>query len=1369
MKKTISIALISLLIIVVIFLLIFRHMIIGHAFKVSISNKTNKTIEFNIGHVYYSVLNSSVSFIESDLEFHNVYLNREKTIELSDLKFDEIKLEGLSVFRLLFRDEVVADKFIVVKPSLWFQEDNNPKAFKDRPKEIIESLKEHPDLLGDLKVIVNEIEITHGKVDLNSIFDVDARSASVEFKIILKNFDTSKEHIFNENRFLFAKEHLLKLNGFNYLFPNGDQLSFDSLVFRSEKDEVDISNIRFKIKGNSIHPKFKVVSGGINRLSIEGIDLMDLQGLGKVEIDTILVSNVQLNVSENVNKVAPNRQDTVRKAKYFNKLLKKIIVNAFELENINLKYEDVFGDSIASIKNFNLKVSDIILDSGIVQKQMPAFSFNSINSEVDMVKFKSNITGMNISFNEFHFDEEQEILSLNDLNIHDENDTATSFLIDVNSLELSNISLEEYIKNGTFNIGLKLNSPNAIIDIHNTDHKGKSNNKYYKGLAFSNIQVNNGIIQLSAKDKLNLRVEGLRLNTGEVILDSIFNNGRLNFENTSLSYNDLALELPAKNIIASSGILNVTNNDLSLNKLYLRNYVSSKGSSTIEIEKINMSDCDFNSLLTSDKLTLGNIEILKPRIHGTLIPDSHKLNKNHDKNEFQYGLEVDTFTIIDGDLDLELFTKNEHLSVVSGFNVNLNNIDVKHFNNNDWIKDVEWIIKLNSSHVSYNNYSIFCDNLLSHKRNKLFIASGLSVKENNINDSLKRFIIKDFHLNSIKLAGVNYYSFISTKTPIIKSAEIISPKLDIKIDNRNKEPKSVNEDKKKPTIFPVILDELIINEFGLNLEHVTNNSISYLDIEKFDVKYALDGAEDLIKDLKYLDVKDVSYSDTLKNVYVTIENIFYGKSKNIFNVINVKGGNIANKQSIPNHTNFTSSGIKLQDIYVSNTYPAQINMGNIDIDDFLIEIENNGNKESKSTGTHGKILLPEGIESLGINKILSDKIVLNHTKVNDDSSNKTSLYELGLIIDSIRLDSSSLNKNDLSFVKYVALETSKNGFISKDSLYVTNISKVSYNFVDNVLAVDSLSMIPRYEDDMFFKLAKYQTGRLDVKTGSIVCSNFRIDEFIRNGRIHFGGIDIIGLDTRIYRNKTYEIKPGTYKKMPQEAIIGIDKTITIDSLKTHDAFISYKELDKKSIVPGEIFLDSFNLSIYNINNDLKIIDNSSAMIAKLQARLLGKSELDLKVTFPLLSPSNDFWVEGKLKRIEFQDLDNMTQNLVGVTMKRGSGDLVIPLISGNSNHSDGNVLFSYSKLKIELYDREKAKNTKGLTGGMASLLLNDVFIKSNNPGFLGKTRPGEVYFKRDTQKSIVSYIWKSVMSGLMSTMGYNNKEQRQEKRALKRK
>ena len=64
-------------------------------------------------------------------------------------------------------------------------------------------------------------------------------------------------------------------------------------------------------------------------------------------------------------------------------------------------------------------------------------------------------------------------------------------------------------------------------------------------------------------------------------------------------------------------------------------------------------------------------------------------------------------------------------------------------------------------------------------------------------------------------------------------------------------------------------------------------------------------------------------------------------------------------------------------------------------------------------------------------------------------------------------------------------------------------------------------------------------------------------------------------------------------------------------------------------------------------------------------------------------------------------------------------------------------------------------------------MLNGVLIKSNNPTFLGKPRTGDVYFERNDQRSFFNYIWKSTMSGLMTTMGFYNKDLREEKRERK--
>jgi hypothetical protein len=38
---------------------------------------------------------------------------------------------------------------------------------------------------------------------------------------------------------------------------------------------------------------------------------------------------------------------------------------------------------------------------------------------------------------------------------------------------------------------------------------------------------------------------------------------------------------------------------------------------------------------------------------------------------------------------------------------------------------------------------------------------------------------------------------------------------------------------------------------------------------------------------------------------------------------------------------------------------------------------------------------------------------------------------------------------------------------------------------------------------------------------------------------------------------------------------------------------------------------------------------------------------------------------------------------------------------------------------------------------------------------------GTIYFKRDKSKGIINFLWKSTLSGLKSTMGFNSKAQKE--------
>ncbi len=1369
MKKTILMIFISIIVALILILYLFRHHIIGHAFKVSISSKTNKTVELNIGHVHYSIINSSVSFTNSNLKFHNVYINKHKTIELSEFKFDEIELSGLSVFHLLFKDEVFADKFIVGKPSFWFQENNNPQPFKEPPKEIIKSLKQHPDLLGDLKVVVNEIEITHGKVDLKSILDDDLHSGSVDFKIILRNFDTSKEELWSEDRVLFAKEHLVSLSGFNYQFPNGDRIGFDSLNFLSEKNELDIKNLHFDMIENNTQSKIAGVSSTMKNLHITGISLMDFQDLGKIDVDTILFSDAYIKVKRRISDTIDYNNDTVSTDKHYSKKLKEFLVGTLMLDNINIVYNNELGDTIAFVSDLDFKVSDLLFDSTFFDRRIPKLNFSSIRSEINRVVINNEKTGANISFNDFTFNELEKTVAFHEISVIERKKDSNSIKINTGSVELSNISLEGFLKKQYLPIEVSIKNPTAVIDMYAHENKRNENHKLPEGLMFSNIRVDNGSLTLNMKDNIKLNIAGIDLNSGDFSLDSITHIKNLDLSKTDFLYSNMKLILVKKRISISTDSMVFTNSSLLLDNILLKTKDDVNNNSTIEVEEVYFTGCDFNSILEKGILTLGNVSIKRPRIRGNFFHEvNNSVSKHKKETGFGYGLVLEKLSLIDGDLDFNINTGGDTISVITNVNLSTQDVDVKHFKDNTWLQNITWKLKLENTLFQNNEISVSLQELYSDRSHEVLSLKNLIVKDND--NPSRKFTINNFMIDNLDFRGINYYSFFNNDTPVIRYAKVTNPTIDLKLDTRSAGQKS-SEHKKSKLTLPFELDELTMVGLSLNLEQQNNESVSFIGIGNVDFSYSIDGSENLFNDLGYLNVENVSFSDTIKNMFSAIDMVMVNPKEKDIIIKNIVGGNINAKISTENHLGYTSTKCMLSDLYVSHTFPVEISVGKLEFDDFSVNVEKTGKNNKHKPKTERKSLrIPDDIAFVNVNKFIVNDLGFSQVSMSDSATKKIHLTDLTLLVDSVRIDSTNIHRSDFSFVKSAAVEFGKeNRFISKDSLYVTTISGISYNFDKHKLIVDSLAVAPRYEDTEFFQRAKYQTGRMNIVTDQISCSDFRFDEFIKRGKIHFGAIDITGLDTRIYRNKTYEIKPGTYKKLPQEALLGIEKPITIDSLKTHDAYIKYKELDKKSIVPGEIFLDSFNLSIYNINNDLKVIDNSSTMVARLNAMLLGQSKLDLKVTFPLLSPSNDFWVEGSVESIDFSGLNSMTQNLVGVTMKRGSGGLEIPLISGNGDHSDGSLLFSYNKLKIELYDREKAKNARGLTGSMASLLLNDIFIKSNNPGFLGKTRPGEVYFKRDTQKSIVSYIWKSIMSGLMSTMGYNNKEQRHEKKALRRK
>lgn len=1373
MKRKYILFIVVVIFVLIIAIILLGHLFIGHALKVSISKKTNQNITLNIGNVDYSLLNSSVAFTNSVFVFNNTYVNKEKTIRISELKFDEIKIEDLSVFRLIFHREFIAKKLEIRRPSIWFSENDNPIHFKEKPKEIVAGLKNKKDLLGNLVVIVDEFVITDGIIDMKQIIDSEEHKGSVEFQLLLKDFNTSKENIVDEDRLLFAEKHFVKLSNFRYFLPNGDIISFDSTVFETVSNSLLAYNINIEVVSGSVNPKFKSISADINKLIIGGIDLNELESMHDINIDSIGVSDVYLNFVNNDSFSPMPASDTSKHKLDLFKVIKSSNLGSLALNNINLLNQTAEGDTVIDLENLKLNVRNIKFDSALLAVGMPEIDYSSIVISSGKVKVFEEESGLKLNLSNSNFNEENKVLSLAGLRIDDQKPLGSKKLQgEINFIELLGISVEDLVAGQKVKVGISITDPIFKMDI-NADHLKKRHKKIngFDKFEITEVQISDGVFHLFEDDKLDVVVSGFYVNSGKINLSNFSKINEINTNNLKLNTSKVKISIPDKDVKVEFRSMSVINNTITFNTI-LGNYKDvGKSKSSIEINQLQLGGVNINKFLSENEIDLKHLKIIKPQLAGNIKIDSDKYDtvKKKPSHKFDYIVDIAEFEIIDGEIDLNTELEKKVLRFKTGINIEVDKINIGGSEDTAWLNRLLWKVNLSKSELVYQDYQINCMNIISDNNKDILVLKDITIKDNESSRTKNGFDIVDLSINSVNLLGIEYNSIIDKKTPVVRSVSINKPHLDIRIDSRKPRPKT-NPKKKNNRAIPLDINELEISNLSFIIEKYDNISTSNFSLSKLDFSYDMTSTDNIVGGLNNFRASNFLFSDSIKNSYASIKELSFDKEDIKITFSEISGGSIDKHQVGENILSYASSGFDIEGIDITKESPHSININEVNIVDLNLDIEDHKAKKKLSgSSSKDQLKLPSFINSFEVDEISASNIDLTHRTVTDSSDKKLILNNIGFDIGFLKVDSSTFSNNKYEFAKNMSISLKGNKIISSDSLYETSVDGINYDFTKNTLEIDSLMMKPRFKSAEFFKKAIYQTGEMDVVTGKIECRDVRLNKLIAKGDIHMGNVDVFGLDMRIFRNKKYEMDPNLYKKMPQEALLGMTRLLTIDSLKTFNAYIQYRQLSKKSVVPGEIFLNKVNLSVMNINNDLKVIDHNSNMLVLFNGKLIGESDINLKMTFPILSPSHDFYVTGHVDKIDFSKLNAMTQNLVGVSLTRGTGELDIPLIRGNDKYSMGSILFKYKKLKVELYDRDKAENASGLGGNMANLLLNDIIIKSNNPGFLGKTRPGEVYFKRNTQKSVVFYTWKSILSGIMSTMGYNNKEQRQEKKTLKRK
>ncbi len=417
-----------------------------------------------------------------------------------------------------------------------------------------------------------------------------------------------------------------------------------------------------------------------------------------------------------------------------------------------------------------------------------------------------------------------------------------------------------------------------------------------------------------------------------------------------------------------------------------------------------------------------------------------------------------------------------------------------------------------------------------------------------------------------------------------------------------------------------------------------------------------------------------------------------------------------------------------------------------------------------STGLNGKNLL-KAFKSLDINKLKLEKI--NYTELDADKPLDTliSIKSLSFEVNDIAINEESVN-NPIPFYFDDLIVGAKFFTVNKMKYYGIKTSGIEVKMADTVIVINDFGFIPKYSRKEYNRRLKYENDLFNIKTKKIILRGLSIEELINyeNG-LELSSVEIKKLNTDIYRDKNLPDPPYKYHPLLAGLIKKIPVTLTIDSVNITNGSLVYSEKQKLTDTPGEVSFKNMNLTIRNITNDTVKLSKDHIMPVDISAKLYGKGKIKARIEVDLTSGNEDFIARGSLGPMKATEFNKMTKELVLAQITSGDIKSAHFNFSADDDVSNGELIVRYDNLKIKML---KSKDTVKKAKFM-SFIAGTALNSRNMPGDK-KFRKGVIYFERVKGKALPNYLWKSVMSGLVSTIApiATNKNQRQKSKAKKK-
>ncbi len=374
------------------------------------------------------------------------------------------------------------------------------------------------------------------------------------------------------------------------------------------------------------------------------------------------------------------------------------------------------------------------------------------------------------------------------------------------------------------------------------------------------------------------------------------------------------------------------------------------------------------------------------------------------------------------------------------------------------------------------------------------------------------------------------------------------------------------------------------------------------------------------------------------------------------------------------------------------------------------------------------------------------------TLYNDQQDNSPSLKSNNnsFVIKNFHIGPSTLKLPGYFEADTVALSIKHFRYTRPDSLYTLSIEQLNASFIDSVLLIDSITLMPNFNKKSFDNVVGKQTDRFDIHADKLKLIKIDLRNFLENHNLIAKSGDLKGFSLKAYRDKNNVYKPKHPPSL-QKLLRDAPFYIKIDTLNLTDAYASYEEVAKGNNLPGRIYFNNINGKFTGITNDSLLISTGAILKLTTNSKLLNEGKLFASYSMPLNTESIDFNCAGLLTGFSMATLNGVLEPLAGIKVMSGFVDTLDFAFQAGENSSNGNCMFLYHDLKLNVSD--KGPGEVNVSDRLKMFLANNFILQKENPKKGKPPEKAKLHFIRDKEKFMFNYSWKTIRSGIIETIG----------------